>query len=94
MRINRMQQRAPVEAVRGSRRVTRSLVSITTDSVVRLIAKVRIENAELGMIENVEHFCTELERNAFGDLEMFEHGDIKVQAARVIQKIAAGVAKG
>jgi len=79
MRIYRMQKSIAGYTIGTGRNAvndgslkTSSIVgaSIAANRVAARVAKIRIVNAELGMIKNVERFRTEFEDTAFGYLEM------------------------
>ena len=48
----------------------------------------------LRVIENVECLGAELKAHLFPDFEVFEQGPVEVEAIRVIQDVASGVAEG
>jgi hypothetical protein len=76
---------AACDAAWVTRRIVRA--SITTGVVVDAIP--------LSVIENVKGFRAELDRLAFSvNRKMFENSAIQIPARRIVQNIAAGVAKG
>jgi hypothetical protein len=94
--IHRVEKRVAGETIRSpwevsSRRIVRT--TVTTYAVVTGVPEVGIIDAELSVIENVESLCTELHFTAFVNLKVLQQRHVKVQAAWIIQKISAGIAK-
>ena len=56
------------------------------------VADIRIRQAELRMIEDVEGFRAELNFHLFPDGEVFEERHVPVPAARSKQDVAPGIA--
>jgi len=91
MGIHGMQEGVAGKATRIAGRVVRA--SVAGYRVTAGVAFVRIVDAELGVIENVERFHAELEIAAFRDFEVLQEGNIEVQTTRVVHKIASGISK-
>jgi len=68
--------------------------TVAAGNVACGIAAIGIVEPELGVIENVEGFRAKLEGGGFAGLEVFQQGHIKVQAIRVVGRIAPDVAEG
>ena len=92
MRVHRMQERAAHKATRVASGIIRATVA--GNGVAAGVAFVRIVNAELGVVENVERFRTKLKIAALGDFEMLQQSHIEVQTVGIVQEIASGVSKG
>jgi len=109
MRVDRMQERTAGRAidqlrlgtgapryqrVASDRSVGGSIpAAVTIDGIVGRIPNVRIEDSELGVIENVEAFEPEFDVTALGHLEVLQQRHIKIDAVRIIQVVAAGVSE-
>src|SRR5580658_1371553 len=91
MRIDGMQEGAALEATGVAGGIIQSAVA--GDGVAARIALVRIVNAELGVIENVEGFRAKLEVAALGDFEVLQESNIKVQTVGIAHEIAACVSE-
>ena len=88
MRIDRMKKRTAGQTVcsvstRGA--VICHWPSIATDRVLRLIAKGRIEDAELCVIKNVEGFRAELHIQPFANGKALLQGRVEIPSLRVIE---------
>ncbi len=68
---------------------------ITTHDIVPAATRiVRIVNAELRLVENVEKLGAKLKIAGLCQLETLEECQVKVQTRRVIQEVPAGISKG
>jgi hypothetical protein len=91
MRVHGMQEGAALQATGVARRIIGATVA--GDGVAAGIALVRIVDAELGMVEDVECFRTKFEIAALGDFEMLQESNIKVQTVGIVHEIAASVSE-
>jgi hypothetical protein len=97
MRIERVEERCPGNAIGSAALESGGIrgAGIATDDVVSGAAGViGIVDSELRVIENVESLGPELELAGLANLEMLEQRHVEVRAARIIQEVASGVAKG
>ena len=97
MCIERMQKRCARDAICSSTGLKAGGIlraRIATDDIVSATAGiVRVVDSKLGMIENIEKLCAELEVAGFFDLKVFYQRHVEVQAAGIIQKISARIPK-
>ena len=70
------------------------IAAVAVHRVVGLVSAVGIVDDELRVVENVERFGAKFEIAAFGDLEVFQQGNIEVQPAWVVEEVASGIAEG
>ena len=91
MRVHWVQKGIPDKTTGVAGGVIRATVA--GNRVAAGVALVGIVDAELGMVENVERFYAKFEVAAFGDFEMFQQSNVKVQPARVVQEIASGISE-
>src|SRR5450755_4143508 len=97
MRIERMQKRSSSNAISSATPKSGGIngAGITTDYVVAAAAGViRVIDAELSVIKNIEAFSPELQLAGFSDLEMFQQGHVEVQAPGIGQEIPPRVPEG
>ena len=97
MRINRVQERCPSDAIGPAPFKTGGIhrAGIATDHIVSAAARVvGVIGPELSVIEKVEGLGTELEFAGLPDFEMLQHGHVEVQAAGIIQEVPACIAEG
>ena len=98
MRVDGVQERSTCNAIRpacGLKSGGIVWAGIAADDVVTADSRVvRIVDAELSVVENIESLSPELERAALRNLEMFGHRHVEVKAAGIIEEVAAGVAEG
>ena len=89
MGVHGMQEGTALKATGIAGGIVRAPVA--GNGVAAGVALVRIVNAELGVVENVERFGAKLEIAALGDFEVLQESDIKVQTTGIVHEIAAGV---
>ena len=98
MRIERVQEGSPGDAIRSPTRLKAGGIHwtcIAADSVVPAAARIiGVVYSELSVIKNIEKVCVELKLSGLRDLKVLYQTHIKVQAARIIQEVSTGIAKG
>src|SRR5208337_5304757 len=87
-----MQEAVAGDAARSTGRVVSSPVA--ADGVVVGVAFIGIEDSELGVIEDVEDFSAEFQSALASHFHLAEDRRVKVEASRVIQGVASGIALG
>src|SRR5579863_4781120 len=95
--IKRVQERSARHAIRTAVRLKAGGIygtGVTTDDVVSGASRIiGIVDSELGVVENIEKFRAQLDLARLGDLEVLQQRHVEVQAAGIIQEVAAGIAK-
>ena len=97
MCVHRVQEGVAGQAIRlriaGS---TEILDAVTRDRIVGAISEIRawVVHAELRVVEDVENLGTEFKIGRFVNLHGPEQRHVEIQAARIVQHVAPGVAKG
>jgi len=89
------------ESASKTRRIRSGIAgaSIAGDRIVRVTTASRrtcrcVVARPLRVVENVECFHAKLHRNGFVNRKVLEHCHVKVQSARIIQQVSAGVSEG
>jgi|SRR5277367_2159246 len=75
MRVHRVQESAPSQTIGASGKISSSGVvrpTIATNSIASGITQIRVINAELSVVENVEGFRPELDLATFADHKMLQ----------------------
>ena len=98
VRVDRMQERCAGQAIRAALGLESSGVQrarVAVDDVVAGAAWiVGIVDAELGVVEDVEGFGAELRVNAFVQFEVLHQRHVEIEAAGIVQVVAACIAEG
>src|SRR5579862_6548482 len=81
--------RQAISAVSAGGAVVGHRASIATDRVLRLVAKCRIEDAELGVVEDVESLGPEFHIQTLVKREVLLQSGIEIPPLRIVQRVAA-----
>src|SRR5271166_634562 len=95
MRVNRAQERIPGKAIHAAADKPRSIsrTAIATYGVARGIPSIGVEEAELGVVEDVEGLGTKFKPGGLSDIKVLEQRHVEAEAAWIVQVIPSRVAE-
>ena len=96
MRIHGMQECVPreaIDAISSGSGIARIGTAVATDRIICPVAKKRVVDSELRVVEDVKRLDAQLEILAFLNLDVFKKSHVEIPAAWIIQSVAAGVAE-